>query len=224
MAMNVRHILTSAVLLALFALIGTTLVALIHDGTAERIVENERLATLRNLNAILPHERYDNELLADQRVIRDEALAGGQPVTVYRAFQDETPVAAVFATLAPDGYGGPIRLLVGVNVDGTVAGVRVTGHRETPGLGDPIEASRSDWILGFDGRSLGDPPLARWAVARDGGAFDQFTGATISPRAVVGAVREVLVYFASHGETIFPSLAAPAGAATTEPSEEVPDE
>lgn len=224
MVMSVRHILTSAVLLALFALIGTTLVALIHDGTAERIIENERLATLRNLNAILPHERYDNELLADQRVIRDETLAGGQPVTVYRAFRDESPVAAVFATVAPDGYGGPIRLLVGVNVDGTVAGVRVTGHRETPGLGDPIEASRSDWILGFDGRSLGHPPLARWAVARDGGVFDQFTGATISPRAVVGAVREVLVYFAAHGETIFPSLAAPAGDAPTEPSEEEPDE
>jgi electron transport complex protein RnfG len=222
--MNARHILTSAVLLGLFALIGTGIVALLHEGTDDRIAENQRLATLRNLNAILPHERYDNELLADQWVIQDEILAGGQPVTVYRAFLHGEPVAAVFATVAPDGYGGPIHLLVGVNVDGTVAGVRVTAHRETPGLGDAIEASRSDWILGFDGRSLEDPPLERWAVARDGGVFDQFTGATISPRAVVGAVREVLLYFAAHGETIFPSPAAPAGAAPTESSEEEPDE
>jgi len=219
--MNARHILTSAVLLGLFALIGTGIVALLHEGTGDKIAENQRLATLRNLNAIVPHERYDNELLTDIRQVHDDALAGGQPVTVYRAFLHGEPVAAVFATVAPEGYSGPIRLLVGVNADGSVAGVRVTAHRETPGLGDAIEASRSDWILGFDGRSLEDPPFERWAVARDDGAFDQFTGATISPRAVVRAVREVLLYFAAHGDDIFPPPAATGAPATeTTPTEE----
>ena len=204
-----KHILTSATLLGLFALIGTGIVALIHDGTEERIAENERLSMLRNLNAIVPHSRYDNEMLTDTVVIEDEGLADGRPVTVYRARRGGEPVAAVFATVAPEGYSGPIKLLVGVMADGTVAGVRVTAHRETPGLGDAIEAERSDWILGFDGRSLGNPPEDRWAVERDGGAFDQFTGATISPRAVVKAVKETLVYFSAHRDAIFPRADEP---------------
>ena len=201
--MDFRHILTSAALLALFALIGTALVAAINAGTAERIAENERLATLRNLNALVPQTRYDNAFLTDTLELRDDALAVGQPVIVYRARKGGVPVAAVFRTVAPEGYSGAIRLLVGVNADGTVAGVRVTNHRETPGLGDAIEAERSDWILGFNGKSLENPPVTRWAVVRDGGDFDQFTGATISPRAVVKAVKETLIYFAAHREALF---------------------
>ena len=204
MASYFKHIATSATLLGLFALIGTGIVALIHDGTEERIAENERLSMLRNLNAIVPRARYDNEMLTDTVVVDDEALAGGRPVTVYRARRDGEPVAAVFATVAPEGYSGPIKLLVGVNADGTVAGVRVTAHRETPGLGDAIETQRSDWILGFDGKSLDEPPEEQWAVRRDGGVFDQFTGATISPRAIVKAVKETLVYFAAHRDAVFP--------------------
>jgi electron transport complex protein RnfG len=112
-------------------------------------------------------------------------------------------VAAVFSVVARGGYAGDIELLVGVRADGRVAGVRVVEHHETPGLGDGIEADKSDWIRGFDGRSLGDPPREDWAVRRDGGDFDQFTGATITPRAVVEAVRDTLIYFEDHRDQVF---------------------
>ena len=115
----------------------------------------------------------------------------------------EGSTAATSEAVAPDGYSGPIRLLVGVNADGTVAGVRVLSHRETPGLGDPIDAARSDWIHGFEGRALDDPPAAAWTVRKDGGAFDEFTGATITPRAVVHAVRRVLEYAQANREALF---------------------
>jgi Na+-translocating ferredoxin:NAD+ oxidoreductase subunit G len=147
----------------------------------------------------------------DVVLVRDPELLGtpGQ-VSVYRARQRGRPVAVVISPVAPVGYSGPIRLLVGILADGTLSGVRVVSHRETPGLGDKVELERDDWILGFDGRSLGDPPVSRWAVRRDGGVFDQFTGATVTPRAVVRAVRDALVYFEAHRDELF---AAPAGAA-----------
>jgi electron transport complex protein RnfG len=122
---------------------------------------------------------------------------------VYRARKYGWPVAVVLAPVAPDGYNGTIRLLVAIKMDGTLAGVRVIQHRETPGLGDAIEAERSDWILGFDGKSLNDPVQEKWKVKRDGGDFDQFTGATITPRAVVKAVNKALLYFRLHGHSLF---------------------
>src|SRR5690606_27069458 len=129
---------------------------------------------------------------------------------------------------APNGYGGAIRLLVGIREDGTVAGVRVIDHRETPGLGDGIEIEKSDWMTDFEGRSLGDPPVQRWRVKKDGGEFDQFTGATITPRAVVTAVRNALIYFRTHRQALFelpgdtaPALEAPAaGAPASIPGED----
>ena len=104
---------------------------------------------------------------------------------------------------APDGYNGDIRLLAAIDVTGTVLGVRVVSHRETPGLGDPIEVERSDWVLGFTGKSLLSPQGKSWAVKRDGGEFDQFTGATISPRAVVKAVHNTLLYFKTNQKSLF---------------------
>ncbi len=111
-------------------------------------------------------------------------------------------------TVAPDGYAGSIRLLVGIGADGRLLGVRVVAHRETPGLGDAIDERKSTWIDGFKGRSLGDPALERWHVKKDGGDFDQFTGATVTPRAVVGAVLDALLYFEANRATL---LAAPRG-------------
>ena len=115
----------------------------------------------------------------------------------------ETMEAAVLTAVAPEGYGGGIRLLVAINYDGTLAGVRVLSHHETPGLGDKIEAERSDWILQFEGLSLENPAPRNWRVKKDGGRFDQFTGATITPRAVVAAVYDALVYFEAHREALF---------------------
>jgi electron transport complex protein RnfG len=112
-------------------------------------------------------------------------------------------VAAVLASIAPDGYAGTIKLLVGINYDGSIAGVRVVSHKETPGLGDAIEAERSDWILGFNGHSLREPGEERWKVKKDGGIFDQFSGATITPRAIVAAVHNTLSYYQNNREALF---------------------
>ena len=199
-----RPIAISAVFLFLFAVIGAGLVAFTFDSTAERIADNERRALLKSLNELVPDQRYDNDIFSDVLYVRNSELLGtNEPVPVYRARKDGWPVAAVLAPVAPDGYSGSIRLLVAVNLDGTLAGVRVVQHRETPGLGDAIEAERSDWIRGFSGRSLSDPVPERWKVKRDGGEFDQFTGATITPRAVVKAVKEALLYFQAHSHELF---------------------
>ena len=204
MRADLRSALVAAAVLGAFALVGTAVVTFAEYTTRVRIAENQRAALLESLALVVDPARYDNDLLADTiEVVAPAALGTDEAVTVYRARRRGEPVAIVLTAFAPDGYAGPIAVLVGVNVDGTVAGVRVLEHRETPGLGDPIEASRSDWILGFTGRSLGDPPPARWTVRRDGGAFDQFTGATITPRAVIHAVRRALEYVGAHKEALF---------------------
>ncbi len=193
-------------LLAGFSIVGASLVAVTEQVTRERIAANERAYTLRSLDEIVAPESRNNEMFTDTVKVEDPELLGSdQPVTVYRARQDGLPVAAILRITTPNGYSGPIRLLVGIFADGRVAGVRVVSHRETPGLGDAIEADRSDWILGFAGRSLGDPPEAGWKVKRDGGVFDQFTGATITPRAVTRAVRDALLYFRAHRDELFQS-------------------
>lgn len=199
-----RRMLVAAALLAGFAVIGVGLVATTEITTRERIAANERAYLLRALNQVVGSDRYDNDMFTDTIQVVDADLLGtADPVAVYRAFSGGQPVAVILTPLAPDGYSGTIRLLVGIDSDGVVTGVRVTSHKETPGLGDAIEAERSDWILGFDDRRLGDPPLAGWTVRRDGGAFDQFTGATITPRAVVKAVRNALLYFDAHRDALF---------------------
>jgi electron transport complex protein RnfG len=198
-----RHILTSTLLLTLFALIGTAGVAYVFDQTEERIAANERAALLASLTEIVPSQAYDNDIVHDVIELEVEDLNPAGTITAYRARRNGTPSAVVLTVVAPDGYSGPIKLLVGIYADGRVAGVRVISHRETPGLGDGIDARRSDWIRAFSGRSLGDPPPGEWAVERDGGAFDQFTGATITPRAVVKAVKRTLVYFDAHREALF---------------------
>lgn len=208
--MNVRHILITAAILLLFAVLGTGLVAFTYDNTHEIIEANERAALLVNLHALVPPERHDNDLVKDTLQVREPIQLGtDEPVTVYRARKAGQPVAAILTPVAPDGYNGDIKLLVAINADGRLAGVRVTAHRETPGLGDGIEASRSDWILQFTGRSLTDPDEKRWAVKKDGGAFDQFTGATITPRAVVKAVKKALIYFQNNRQTLFAAAPAP---------------
>jgi len=197
-------LLRSAASLGLVALAGTTLLAGVHRLTADRIAEQERRAMLSQLSEIIPTDRYDNALRDDRITVRDEQhFPGGQTVTAYRARQDGRPVAVILRFAAPDGYNGPIQLLAGIDADGRLAGVRVTGHRETPGLGDWIEIEKSDWIRDFEGKSLGAPPPSGWQVQRDGGEFDQFTGATITPRAIVEAVQRALAYYEGHREALF---------------------
>jgi electron transport complex protein RnfG len=181
--------------------------------TRDQIAANERAYLLRSLNDVLPESAYDNEMFTDTIQVTDPELLGSKdPITIYRARMAGQPVAALLTPVAPKGYGGPIRLLVGITTDGVIIGVRVVSHRETPGLGDVIEIDRSDWLLGFDGLSMGNPAEKKWAVKRDGGDFDQFTGATITPRAVVHAVRDALIYFSENSDAIFaPAAPVPAG-------------
>ncbi|HKK14011.1 MAG TPA: electron transport complex subunit RsxG [Gammaproteobacteria bacterium] len=210
--MSYRQVLVTGLLLLLFAVAGTAMVAFTYQHTHGRIVDNERAALLHNLHLLVPPARYDNNLFKDTIEVRDPRMLGtDDPVTVYRARKDGKPVAAVLTPVAPDGYGGAIRLLVGIDYDGTIAGVRVLSEHETPGLGDKIEADRSDWIFGFAGKSIGNPPLDKWKVKKDGGAFDQFTGATITPRAVVKAIRKSLIYFSRHREALFAKAGSAGG-------------
>jgi electron transport complex protein RnfG len=203
-ALNRRQILLSGVFLSLFAVVGTTLVALTEYSTSAAIAENERQLLLRNLYALLPRDRLDNDIATDTLQLPATALLGTDDAsTVYRARLRGEPVAAVFNSVAPDGYNGKIHLLVGVYIDGRLAGVRVVKHAETPGLGDAVEIRKSPWINDFAGKSLADPTPERWRVKRDGGDFDQFTGATITPRAVVAAVRNTLLYYQQNADMIF---------------------
>jgi len=195
--------LISGLVLGVFAVIGTTLVGISYEGTAERIAQNERDALLRRMAEILPADRYDNDLLSDTTVVSAPAQLGASPTTVYRARMGDQPVAAVLSPVTASGYAGDIALIVGIYADGTVAGVRVIRHKETPGLGDKIEVERNPWMRGFSGKRIGNPPLERWKVQRDGGDFNQFTGATITPRAVVAAVRRALLYVSNHREAVF---------------------
>ncbi|MDH3218107.1 MAG: electron transport complex subunit RsxG [Gammaproteobacteria bacterium] len=203
-AISRRQILISGLFLWLFAVVGTTLVALTEFGTSDAIAENERRVLLRNLYALLPRDRLDNDIATDTLELPPSTLLGtGQTSTAYRARLQGEPVAVIFNSVAPDGYNGRIHLLVGVYVDGSLAGVRVVRHAETPGLGDGIEIRKSSWITGFDGKSLTNPDASGWRVKRDGGEFDQLTGATITPRAVVAAVRNTLLYYRHNTDMIF---------------------
>lgn len=200
----IKQLFKVVAVLTLSTVVGTGMVALSYQWTLPRITANERMTLLNSLNVLVAHERYDNDLITDTRTFIDTDLLGtSEPVTVYRARKSGQPVAAIFNSVAPDGYSGNIYLLVGINIDGTVAGVRITAHQETPGLGDKIEAKRSPWILSFAGHSLTEPTDAGWKVKKDGGIFDQFAGATITPRAVVKAVHNTLRFFQQHQAQIF---------------------
>jgi electron transport complex protein RnfG len=202
--MSSRQILLSGLFLCLFAIAGTTFVAVTENLAREQIVENERRVLLRNLHALLPEDKLDNNIVADTlRIQASELLGTDEPSLVYRARYQGDPVAAIFNSIAPNGYSGKIHLLVGVYFDGSIAGVRALKHSETPGLGDAIEIRKSDWVLDFDGKSLGNPPRAQWLVKRDKGVYDQFTGATITPRAIVQAVKNTLLYYEQNAGELF---------------------
>lgn len=198
-----REVLKAAALLGGCALLAVALLAGVHALTRERITAAEHRREMATLAMLLPVEGYDNDPIADAvTVAAPEWLGTTAPLTVRRARMGGAPAALVLPVVA-HGYAGPIRLLVGVSASGEVLGARVAAHQETPGLGDWIEAERSDWIHGFRGRSLQDPTLAGWRVRKDGGVFDQFAGATVTPRAVVTALARALQYVQLHGAELY---------------------
>lgn len=182
-------------LLVAVAVAGVAVVSFTHLQTREHIATRQHEQTLRQLDAVLPAAAYTNNPAEETVTIDDGRLGTGEAVTAYRARHNGEPVAVILPVTAPDGYSGPIELLVAIRADGSVAGVRVLNHRETPGLGDAIESARSDWLEGFEDRSLGDPPREGWTVHRRGGEFDGISGATVTARAVVQAVGRALDTF-----------------------------
>lgn len=203
MTRSAGQILRAGTVLGLFAAVAAGVLAGTYALTADRIRESEQHRLLEQLQQVLPQGAYDNDIAADALVLDAPALTAGGPMTVYRARRAGAPVAAVLSVATPDGYSGPIAVLVGITQEGRISGVRVLAHRETPGLGDKIDIERNDWILDFNGRSLSEPNARGWAVRKDGGVFDQFAGATITPRAVVKLVYRTLQYFEQNREALF---------------------
>ncbi|NOQ16314.1 MAG: electron transport complex subunit RsxG [Methyloprofundus sp.] len=185
----------AALRVGLFSFIIIGLVTLVFHGTKDKIAANKRNALLQNLQAVLPQASYDNDLAND--IMQQDTY------TIYRARKAGQPVAAVISTSTTQGYNGDIQLLIAINIKGEIMGVRVLSHQETPGLGDKIELKKSDWILGFEHKSLQHTLLSQWAVQRDGGMFEQFTGATITPRAIVNKVKTTGLFFLQHQQSIF---------------------
>lgn len=212
----------NSILLGAFAFVTAGLLAGTHQGTKERIVAAERKAAQKALLEIVPLHRHNNDLLVDTVAIPAQyweslGLQAGGDVNIAR--DQGQAIAAIIPAVAPDGYSGDIKMIVGVNRDGSIAGVRVVTHSETPGLGDKVDLKKSDWILGFNGKSLTNPNAERWQVKKDGGDFDQFTGATITPRALVKQVRRTLEFFTAHQAELLAPIASHLTESTATPAE-----
>jgi len=192
-----------AFVLGAFAVVAIGMVTWVFNASKARIIENERVALVKQLSALLPEESYDNDIVNDTAHWVEPDLAVGETLTIFRFRKNTRPVAVVIPTVAPGGYNGKIKLLVAINNEGVVSAVRVTSHHETPGLGDKMEIERSGWINVFKGKSFKTLPESQWKVKRDGGAIDQFTGATITPRAIVQAVKKTVVFFEANREALF---------------------
>jgi electron transport complex protein RnfG len=195
----------SGTVLALFAAITSVAIGWTYLGTKAQIDLEVRRAEARQLLEIFPPGTHDNDIVDDVfEVAAETALLGIRETRQgYRVRQGNKVIGVILPATARDGYSGDIRALVGVRRDGSVAGVRVVAHRETPGLGDKVDLRKSDWILDFNERSLSNPVLAGWNVEKEGGVFDQFTGATVTPRAVILATRRALEYATLNAATLF---------------------
>ncbi|MFV0447530.1 MAG: electron transport complex subunit RsxG [Vibrio sp.] len=192
----------NGLILAAFACLSTGVVALTHQLTESQIKKQENIQLLSVLNQVIPAKLHDNELSQSCILLNDPALGTDNDMPAYVATLNGQPSAIAVEAIAPDGYNGAIKVIVGIKNDGTITGTRVLAHNETPGLGDKIDLRISDWILSFKGKSVTTDSEAQWKVRKDGGQFDQFTGATITPRAVVKAVKKAVAYVNNHRETL----------------------
>lgn len=186
-------------ILAIFAIVCTAIVGLVNELTSDKIKIQEQLQLLNTLQSIIEPSRYNNDI-TQHCVSLSSTLLGNTTKdktmqTAYIARQNEQAIAIAITSTAPDGYNGNIELIIAINMDDSISGVRVLKHQETPGLGDKVELRKSNWIHSFTGKKLLSENDDRWAVTKDNGIFDQFTGATITPRAIVKAVRKTLLYF-----------------------------
>lgn len=212
--------------LALFAIACTLAVSLVSELTKDRIKAQEQQQLLRTLHSIIEPSRYDNDIANDCIMITAPELGSNKVKTAYIARKSGQVVAVAMTSTAPQGYNGNIDFIMAINLDGTVSGVRVLKHQETPGLGDKIEIRKSDWINSFTDEQILSEEDSRWAVSKDNGMFDQFTGATITPRAVVKGVKSTLNYFNSNKASLLarPNACSNAALTTTSPINEAANE
>lgn len=202
--MLTKMISKNGLILAIFAAVCVGLIAVTYYVTRDTIAGEMEAALARTLNQLVTEDKYDNDVYHDCTLIQDATVLGSKkPLKAYRMRKNGEPVAVVMESIAPNGYSGKIAMVVGIYQDGTIAGVRVTDHKETPGLGDKVDAKKSDWILDFEGKSLSNPEIEGWAVSKDGGQFDAFTGATITPRAVIQQVATTLKFFEENKQQLF---------------------
>jgi len=186
-------------ILAGFALLASVLLGVTNCSTEDTIQQRLNEDLIKSLEEVVPAALYDNYMLQDTLTIPSaEFNIGANETLVYLAKKSGKVTAVCFKFIAPDGYSGAINMIIGVDRDGNILGARVLSHKETPGLGDKIEVAKSDWILNFVGRSLDNLTPAQWAVKKDGGIFDQFAGATITPRKSVQAINRALQLFKAH--------------------------
>jgi electron transport complex protein RnfG len=194
----------TAMNLLFFTVIGTAILAITYNQTHDRIAQSELAEKLKLISQLVPQTAFDNDIVHDTLDITPDPLLGTEsPTLAYRARSKGQPVAVVLESIAPDGYSGKINLIIAIQPDGTVGGVRVVAHKETPGLGDYIDIAHGNWIKGFDGKSLVAGKDGDWKVKKDGGQFDYMAGATITPRAVVKAVHKALQYYEKHKTVLF---------------------
>lgn len=184
--------------LAIFALACTSVVAITNAVTKDRIAEQEQTQLLKIINQLLPEDSHDNNIFESCKLMTNEALLGSsEPQRIFTATKNNELVGYAVEGIAPKGYSGNIKLVVGIDTIGQVTGVRILGHNETPGLGDKVEYRKSNWLDDFVDQTLTPENAHTWAVTKDGGDFDSFTGATITPRAVVGSVKNILTFYQS---------------------------
>ena len=199
-----RSTLQTAINLVFFAVLATAILASVFFMTRDAIKKSEDAEKLKLINQIVPATLFDNDIIKDTMIVPASELLGTEDNTVaYRARLNGKDSAVVLESVAPDGYSGRIWLILAVRANGELAGVRVVTHKETPGLGDYIELTKSTWIKGFDGRSRAVYKDADWKVKKDGGQFDYMAGATITPRAIVKAVNKALIYFEQNRDKLF---------------------
>ncbi|MBK8508221.1 MAG: electron transport complex subunit RsxG [Candidatus Competibacter sp.] len=212
-----QRLIYHVVLLGSVALLTSAAIGVADHLTRADIARRQLEDLQVTLQQVVPAAYYDNDLTRDTVSVKDSA---GETMTVYRARRGGQVQAVCYQVRAP-GYGNTAMVIaIGVDRAGALLGVRVISHSETPGLGDKIELSKSDWILSFTGRSLTDPQPEKWGVKKDGGAFDQFTGATITPRAVVKAVKGGLEFFAAHRALLLDEAPAQTASTTSVPAGE----
>ncbi|MEE9327933.1 MAG: electron transport complex subunit RsxG [Cocleimonas sp.] len=190
--------------LAIIAFISVLLVSTTNKLTEQKIAKNRAMMLLRALNQVAPKSSYDNDLIKSKIIIKTSDTGFSRDTPVYLATKNNVPSIAIFEATTLKGYSGVIKIIIGIRSnDLSISGVRIVQHKETPGLGDKMDIRKSDWVMSFNGKSLGNPTLNQWQVKKDGGEFEQFTGATITPRAIVNAVKSTLLYAQDNMQTLF---------------------